>query len=780
MNVNTGREPLLTLKGFNGLYSRGSYDTCPQDHLTDCMNCIFPGKDQVSIREPVTISSTFQNQNIISYFIAEVDKDSRMLFLNINGELWDGLTNQLLATVPGSDEIVALNIYGRTYISFKKEGKAFPGDFLYYYDGISLRRAAGHGPTISQKTYLTIIGQPPSGSSSTSTKTIQLTETDPAGQLPDGTFSKIYSWTPDDIVALGVQIGQQMVISGYSGASNPLNGTWNITAIYPGSPNNLIEMDASPALVSSTVFSTDPLGTGNITITIVTSPPLEVANSIDVGAHGVAYAFQYKNGYLSPPSQITYIDDPSGFPIQVSNIGIGTDNVIARVILMTKANQKELFFVPNGIINDNDPIHNSFIIENVLDNSLLESADYLIDVLPDLPSCSALRFYKGRLVIIGQDLFPDDILVSQLLIPEEFNFNNNVVHIPPEIGNNPSNTGLVIRDILYILKPNGTYATQDNGSEPSSWGITLIDSGLGAWEGNCSVFSSSFSSQDSMDISFIANSKGILIFNGTYIDPSITIKIRTLWDLIPPQYIKNIRICHDINLKRIYASLPLLPPSTLGGTFTPETNGNCYTILMADYNDGLSANTIKFSIWSSRFFTSILKLSMENFVLVQNNLNQFPIYQLSFCNASNSIFKIVSFQHGQVSSSVYFGDIDQDGTQWPINQYIITSEVSTGGFGVFTLLNLSINGYLLTNVGVYSKDRKTFRFLQGLNLLPSVIQEYQRSMNVESESIQVLIQCNQAAIGPDTSPARQGFFQLRKLDLYGKRKYLVRPILTNA
>ena len=57
MNAQTHLKP-VSITGFNGLYNRGKLDTCPPDHLTDCFNCIFPGKSQIDLREPTTVQST--------------------------------------------------------------------------------------------------------------------------------------------------------------------------------------------------------------------------------------------------------------------------------------------------------------------------------------------------------------------------------------------------------------------------------------------------------------------------------------------------------------------------------------------------------------------------------------------------------------------------------------------------------------------------------------------------------------------------------------------------
>src|SRR5471030_2136300 len=124
MNVAIGAQS-TSITGFNGLYARGNPDNCPSDHLIDCFNCIFPGKSQIDIREPLTVQNTIPTRTIISYFIVNTSLGIGLLTLNANGEFWDETHATLLLTgLNLADDFTAINIFGRTYIAFKKQGKA--------------------------------------------------------------------------------------------------------------------------------------------------------------------------------------------------------------------------------------------------------------------------------------------------------------------------------------------------------------------------------------------------------------------------------------------------------------------------------------------------------------------------------------------------------------------------------------------------------------------------------------------------------------------------------
>ena len=558
----------INITGFNGLYNRGLAETCPPDHLQQCNNCIFPGKNQIGIREPVTYSSTsgISGRQIIAFQIITPVTKPILLTLGSDGKLYDETNVVLLGTFTGATDFCTLSVFSRTYISLKTNGKAFPSGYLYYYDGTNFVPAAGAAPSLS------------------------------AG----------------------------------------------LAQVNPG--------------------------------------------IVDAGVHIVAISFEYATGYLSPPSTIPSNITATGVnDIELSSIPIGNTYVVARHILMTMANQTELFFVPGGIINDNST---TIATINIHDSALVQSADYLNDIKTTLPSCSSLRLYHGRLVLIGVDVLPDILLVSYQQDPETINTVINTVTLPTDYGVNTTNTAAIIRDVLYAMKPNGTYAVQDNGGDASTWSVTSIDTGLGTYDTGLSIFSSAFSGQDILDQCLVLNKRGLLLFNGSFSDPPLSYKIDSLWQTFLASYMFEAQLAHDIYLKRIYIFIPASA-----------------TLLMGDYQDGLSANAIKWSTWdfsgggSGILNTAITKISIENF---SSNYGTTIIYNFTFCAGDIHIYKC---QFPGVSySTPGEGDFYNGTSSLPINQIIQTANFDFGdGVNIFTALNIGAVGWGILNIVLNSK-----------------------------------------------------------------------------
>lgn len=659
MSPITGKDPIAKITGFKGLFSRGNYDTCPPDHLTDCFNCIF-SSNQIGVREPVTVQTgPILGRTFLSYFIATVSTGARLLTLSVGGNFRDETTATFLGTFAGADDFTAINIFGRTYICFKAMGKAMTGfnGALFYYDGLVVRPAAGLGP-----------------------------------------------------------------------ASSP------------------ILAQANPGVV-------------------------------DIGNHNVAVVFQSLTGYLTKITFFSSITSPGNKDIELSGIPLGGPDMVARVILMTKSNGTEFFFVPGGTINNN--VATTAII-NVHDSALIASADYLNNLTTALvPGGTALRFYRGRLVIIGNALTPDIVYVSRVSDPETFDLIFGLVRFPADYGLNTCNTGLIIRDVLYIMKPNGTYATQDNGGDPSTWSVTLVDSGLGGWDSGLTLFASSFSGSDVSDTSFVINRRGLLIFNGTYSQIPLTYKIQSLWDLINNDLFSKCQIAHDVWKRRVYIGVPIDPPLT-GDPFV-SGGSNLKTILMMDYQDGLDPTTVKWSTWTSGAFgAGITKMSVENFTLVYPPpFGTVPIYQLSFCNGDSVIYKIILPQ-GILGQTVPIATIPDNAASniYSINQYIITPPVKKGdGMYCWIMINLLVEGFGNLRLSAYTKNKS-----QITNLRSFALQTYnprgmelQRYINLMSESFQLLIQADQ------TIPlGLNGFFQVNEVDLYANKMWSMRPSLSES
>jgi hypothetical protein len=746
MNVLTNKKPVIELDGFNGLYARGAYESCPADHLTDCMNCTFPGPKQVTIREPITVSSTIAGRSIISYFVAQTAAGPRLLTLNLTGNFYDeSIGPTLLGNFAGADDFVAINLFGRTYISFKAKGKALTGTVIYYYDGTTFIPAAGAapltGPTLAQVS---------------------------AGNVGPGTYK-------------------------------------------------------------------------------------------------VAISFQSPTGYLTPPSPLASITTVGSNDIELSAIPTVPNtvpNYLAwkRVILVTQANQLTLFFVPGGTINDNTTTTATI---NFYDSSLIDSADYLNDILTSLPACSALKFYAGRLVLVGQLTYPDNLLLSNVSDPETFDGVLNVISFPVDYGDNTCSTALVILSVLYVMKPNGTYNTQDNGGTPSTWYVGIIDSALGAWDNGISIFASNASAQDVYDSAFVVTQRGIMLFqSGTYTPIAFSRKIESVWGMLSNvlyvgAFFYKIQIAHDVWSKRIYVAVPLSPPLQAGGSFFPAAyQYPLQTILMMDYQEGLSPDVVKWSIWTSGLFglQGIYKMSFENFTL-SYALGSTPVYQLTFCLGGTTVYKIVLpvTKKPQGYTTKYLPDTGP-GTSAPINQYIITAPLKPVGGGTYTwlMLNLNIYGYGALALALFNNQRLntpvqpttitanipagsqtvTPASIVGITtssvllisnadgtsaeeVIPSVVTgttftavfmfaktgpgilvtnvtvtpvalrpfglnfytaaDLQRLINFVAEGVQVLLQCDQTV--PSGS---NGFFQVMAIDIYGNKTWNMRPALTEA
>jgi hypothetical protein len=602
MNVNTNLTP-INAKPFKGIWVRGapgtgSVNTVPPDHLSDCFNCIFPGQNQIDIREPITQSSTTTGFTT-SFSTANVLGGSVLLTLeNGNGKFHDETHSTLLAIIIGGgfvypDDFVAIDIFGRVYITFLYQGRALPNStiWVYYY---SILRGA----------YI---------------------------------FENACTATT---------------------ATNLIVGT-SLAQVNPG---------------------------------VVTA-----------GFHQVNVVYLSERGYYSNPGAVGVINSTGVNDIEVAFTATVPGDVQYIVLTMTPANLLTSYFVPLGVFNAVAGLHTYNLVINNADSALITSADYLYNLQGTPPGGSTLIFYKGRMCIVGQTIAPDDLFTSDFGIPEQFNPVTNVVHFPADYGINNCNGAMNIRDILYITKPNGTYATQDNGSTPSTWPVTIIDSGIGAYSTGISLFASSMSGQDVLDSAFVANQRGLMLFDGSYGSVPLTYKVEAIWQAILTTYFYKVQVTHDIWKKRIYVALPLIITNIPIMYVAVAYNG---IILMGDYQDGLNAKDIKWSVWSSAAVAGFTKIKMENFTATYTG-TPVVIYQLAFCTgAINIVYKIVA--------AAGLPDAGPNS----IIQYITTGPITPdeGQIFTYTMLDFSLQGVGLTSFYSFNRFKKVFTAIGTFNL----------------------------------------------------------------
>ena len=732
MNASTGYQP-QKIRGFSGLWKRGSEEDCPLDHLTDCYNCSFPGKDQVNIREPFGISSSgLIAGTAVSYDIARVIAGARLLTLSSTSILYDETNAVTLGAFPGADDFVCLNIYGRSYIALKQMGKAW-------------------GLSGTANTFTDVAG---------STSIVDLTSGNVnsyalnAGIIINGVQCNVVAYTGSTTLVVDYDFGSMSGVTYQFSSLFVYNGT----TFYPASGH--IPLNSN----SSTSYAITTWGSGYNT----------------PGQHQVMFAYQYQNGYLSAPVQVPYqfANNVLGTGFTITFSDTPPPNVVARVLIATQALDNAIpanivggptFFIPNGVI----PVADTTFNFSFYDTDLLTSSDYLFNISQSIMGASALRFYNGRLVVIGQYPFPDNILVSDQLIPESMNAITGIINMPVDYGLNTSSTGWVIRDVLYLVKPNSTYSTQDNGGDPSTWSVSAVDTGLGCWNNGISTYESAYSGQDILDTVLVVTARGLMLFNGSYSDPPLTYKIESIWELISPNYFYLCQIAHDIVLKRVYILVPLIQAAAIGEQIT-STSGAPNVLLMMDYKEGLTSTTVKWSVWFTGPFggTQIIKkMRVENFTL--NYGTPIPIYQLSFCVGDPCIYALYPPAPDPLGSSSE--DEFNSGFSF-INQAIITSPLSFGdGISVYTLISLMIYGAFSVVLSWFTRNRQinpTGSVLRTFNLsayLGSSYYNLQTGTIIQLEGIQICLQAN-----PASSPS-QAYFHLIGIDVYGKLVFNMRP-----
>jgi hypothetical protein len=320
------------------------------------------------------------------------------------------------------------------------------------------------------------------------------------------------------------------------------------------------------------------------------------AGNVDEGIHVFGIVAESDTGFQSEigPATLPTVTAPGAKKIDITAAS-GPTTTVKRHIVASKAikadlytgNPKdyELFFVPDGVINNNT--NGATITVDFADGSLVESAAHLIDLFSELPSCGGFGWYHGRLLlwgvgdgtVDGNQTFVNEVLVSLPDEPEAFDAVNGLLLIPRD------GIGVTYcqeyRDILYVANFNRTYTFNDNGDDPTSWPSTKLDEGIGiAKKGVSSVWITGGINTEAL---VVFSDGGIYIFNGLFNQPELSYKIRDYWIVLNKNDLRNGRIhaYTDSTNKLIYFCIPDLS-----------------TILVCDYSEGLTFENVRWSKWT--------------------------------------------------------------------------------------------------------------------------------------------------------------------------------------
>ena len=320
---------------------------------------------------------------------------------------------------------------------------------------------------------------------------------------------------------------------------------------------------------------------------------------VEAGTHIFAWCYETTSGFVTPPGPAIFkLHEANGVKaVDFSNIPVGPSGTAKRRLVASRAiqtyngnqNGYEMFFVPNGLIDNNTDTTLDDV--DFYDADLQLSADYTFDQLEEIPSGLFLSRYSDRLCVGNTAENKSLIRVSKKNEPESFNKLAGFLICDP-FETEGVKGALEFRDNLYIFKgkPGQTYTTRDNSYEPSTWSIVNIDSGVGA-DYNCASQFLNESGSNS-DFFLVADQGGLYPFNGVYLDPrfALSFKIERVWKRINKLYMNKIQLIIDPKKKLVYV-LVVLDAAT-----EPSH------LLVGDYSNGFDYKRIRWHIWQSDAF----------------------------------------------------------------------------------------------------------------------------------------------------------------------------------
>lgn len=289
---------------------------------------------------------------------------------------------------------------------------------------------------------------------------------------------------------------------------------------------------------------------------------LTIANGIpgntDPGFHIFGVVFEYNTGYLSPPGELTTFTTIAAQSVSFGNVVSGGVNVAKRHIVATKVIPSyngnptgyTFYFIPDGTIENNtDNFKNNV---SFFDADLLDDASHLLDNYTEIPAGVSFCLYHNRLCLFTTFNDISIGLVSAVGEPEAINQIDGLIIVPPD--GNPITHGEELRDVLYVNKRARTASFVDNGDEPATWPMDIVDYALGCpVHGIATVLDSGSSSVDYL---IICTYQGITLFNGRYIEPELSWKVEDLWRSLDRNEFRRIQIVNAPIQKKLYVILP--------------------------------------------------------------------------------------------------------------------------------------------------------------------------------------------------------------------------------
>jgi hypothetical protein len=324
---------------------------------------------------------------------------------------------------------------------------------------------------------------------------------------------------------------------------------------------------------------------------------------VELGIHLFGYVYETTSGYFTRPSGFVKLDAPGSKKVDLKDIPNGPPGTQAKHIVATKVlgtfngdyENQMYFFVPSGTIPDNV---GASITISYYDSELIDTSDYLTDNIPAIPAGVGMTLYNDRLCIWGEYKNPNVIRVSAVQEPEVINEIEGYTEVTPDDGGGTLQTCRVLRGQLYMFKNTRCSVTVDNGSNIAFWGINKIDSDLGSFcHGVAGI--TNLAESTVYDNIYVGNKQGLWLFNGYFPNVPLTWGIEGYWNRINFAYLHKVQIVLDTTNDLFYITVPL------------DANNECSHLIVGDYENGMTPEAIKWSIWEFPYNPTTLIINVD-------------------------------------------------------------------------------------------------------------------------------------------------------------------------
>lgn len=617
-------EPVL-IEEFNGLWARGDFDSCPLDHFPDCENIQFI-EGGYKTRDGLDVLLPYRDVLRIYTYVQATGES--LLVLDIHGDFYHSLSPTPytpILSIPAATDFSFVSIAGRAYITPHDGHTGLAGEFVYVYkgDGSLARKAGGAKPTNGNKKSFLGYNNGQSGIIDAGVHIYGVSYVNGTGESIIGpeVFATVVAPGASQIVLNNIPISPDVTVT-----SREIIGTVAFDpAVYdPNQINHFYFLVAtiSDNTTTSLVLNYRDLDIGANKTPLLTvpsapgapSPPVSNALLVkntdiigfggDLGFHIFAVVYETDTGFLTNlgPEVFAATTVVNGLKkINISNIPTSPDSfVVARWIVATKAlevydgNQEgyQFFFVPNGRIPDNLTTTLDFLF---FDAELLADASHLFDNFTNIPAGVGINTYHGRLAVWGEK---DNISTARLSAvgePEAISEVDGIIIVP--LDGNPLTNGQEFRDVFYLFKQTRTFAFTDNGDEPSTWPMIIIDQGIGSSvHGVGTVLDSG---GVNIDYLIIVDFSGIMLFNGAYVRPELSWKIKDFWFKLDKKVdFYNIQIMNNSLDQVLFITLPTKK------------------MIIGDYSNGLDPKNIRWAPWRFDVETTTITLKDINVLII--------------------------------------------------------------------------------------------------------------------------------------------------------------------